>query len=75
VLARRETLARKAAQRDLVDGGHEAIDLSDDESLETELRTERAMAAASTVPVRNPKASDAKRSAARSGRPSGKKRH
>ena len=72
VLARRETLARKAALRDIADGGHEAIDLSDDESLESELRSERAMAAASSVPVRNPKASDAKR--AKPGRPTGKRR-
>jgi preprotein translocase subunit SecF len=74
VLARRETLARKAALRDAVDSGHEAIDLSDDESLDSELRSERAMAAASSVPVRNPKASDAKRAKPSGSRPSGKKR-
>jgi preprotein translocase subunit SecF len=73
VLARREALARKAAQRDMVDGGHEAIDLSDDEALDSELRSDRAMAAASSVPVRNPKASDAKRTRP-GGRPTGKKR-
>jgi preprotein translocase subunit SecF len=85
VLARREALARKAAQREAAESGeHEAIDLSDDETLDTELRTERAMAAASSVPVRNPKASEAKRrpgvhkdsheQRTRSGRPSGKRK-
>ena len=88
VLSRRETLARKAAQREALavnaTGEHEAIDLSDDDNLESELRTERAMAAASSVPVRNPKASDAKRRAAghkesheertRAGRPTGKRK-
>jgi preprotein translocase subunit SecF len=85
VLARRETLARRAAQREAaVSGDAEAIALSDDESLETELRTERAMAAASSVPVRNPKAADAKRrpgvhkdsheQRTRSGRPTGKRK-
>lgn len=87
VLARREALARKAAQREASDstGEHEAIDLSDDDGLETELRQEKAMAAASSVPVRNPKASDAKRRAApghresheqrtRGGKPTGKRK-
>jgi preprotein translocase subunit SecF len=86
VLNRRATMARKAALRESADatGGHEAIDLADDESLETELRQEKAMAAASSVPVRNPKAADAKRRAAghkesheqrtRAGKPTGKRR-
>jgi preprotein translocase subunit SecF len=83
VLARRETLARRAAEREAageapVAAEHEAvIDLGDDSAMEAELRHDRAMAAASSVPVRNPKAADAKRSRATGSgraRPSGKKR-
>jgi preprotein translocase subunit SecF len=72
VYARRENLARKAAEREAAATGQEVADLGDDATLDAELRHERAMAAASTVPVRNPKAADARR--ARGGRPSGKKR-
>jgi preprotein translocase subunit SecF len=79
VMNRRATLARKAAERETAlaaTGETGVVDLSDDETYEAEVRTEKAMAAASSVPVRNPKASDAKRdrSASRPGRPSGKKR-
>jgi preprotein translocase subunit SecF len=72
VLTRRENLARKAAQRDAATAGEQDVDLSDDQTLDAELRHERAMAAASSIPVRNPKAADARR--ARGGRPSGKRR-
>ncbi|HEU5472855.1 MAG TPA: protein translocase subunit SecF [Actinophytocola sp.] len=81
---RRENLARKAAEREAavaVTGEPIAVDLSDDETLESELRQEKAMAAASSVPARNPKAADAKRgrpagkaAGARPSRPTGKKR-
>jgi preprotein translocase subunit SecF len=79
VIARRETLARKAAERETAlspTGDTEAVDLADDEVYESELRQEKAMAAASSVPTRNPKAADAKRARSmnRAGRPSGKKR-
>ncbi|HEV2781306.1 MAG TPA: protein translocase subunit SecF [Actinophytocola sp.] len=84
VRARRENLARKAAGRAAGAGpvadatGAVAVEqsLADDDGLDAELRHERALAAASSVPVRNPKASDAKRARTpgRSGRPSGKKR-
>src|SRR5204862_61085 len=70
VLSRRATLARKAAVRDAELAGPQDVEAtsSDDESLDAELRQEKAYAAASSVPVRNPKASDAKRT-----RPSGKR--
>jgi preprotein translocase subunit SecF len=80
VTARRATLARKAAERAAGDApvaaaGEPELGPSDDEALEVELRHERALAAASSVPVRTPKASDAKRTrAGRPGRPTGKKR-
>jgi preprotein translocase subunit SecF len=91
VHARRENLARKAAgasaARD-ADGDLIVGDLpaTDDESLESELRQERAMAAASSVPARNQKATDQQRrrptgkqggrpSGKQGGRPSGKRRH
>jgi preprotein translocase subunit SecF len=75
VLNRRESLARKAAERESLHGGDvTGPDLSDDESYETEVRHEKAYAAASSVPVRNPKAADAKRGRGAGGRPSGKKR-
>ncbi|UJW28906.1 protein translocase subunit SecF [Saccharothrix sp. AJ9571] len=65
VKARRENLARKAAERD---AGIEDddFDASDDEQLNAELRKERAYAAAASVPARNQKATP------RRGRPSGK---
>jgi preprotein translocase subunit SecF len=84
VYARRENLARKAAERDglVVDD----LPATDDESLDAELRQERAMAAASSVPARNPKSGDQQRrrpsgkqggrpTGKHGGRPSGKKRH
>jgi preprotein translocase subunit SecF len=75
VMNRRENLARKAAERESVQAvGGLPTDLSDDESYETEVRQEKAYAAASTVPVRNPKAADAKRGRGAGGRPTGKKR-
>jgi preprotein translocase subunit SecF len=85
VKARRDNLARKAAEREAsgspVDAA--AVDddtpATDDESLEAELRQERAMAAANSVPTRNPKAAEDTRRGSRPagkhpGRPSGKRR-
>jgi preprotein translocase subunit SecF len=64
VMARREQLAKRAAERgeavDAEEGGR-PVDLSEDETLDEELRKDRAYAAASSVPVRNPKAGDARR--------------
>jgi preprotein translocase subunit SecF len=69
VRARRENLARKRAQGDAaaVEPTDDAPAV-DDETLEAELRQERAMAAASSVPARNQKSAEA----ARRGRPTGK---
>jgi preprotein translocase subunit SecF len=84
VKARRENLARKASEREesgapadaaLVDADDALA--TDDESLDAELRQERAMAAASSVPARNPKAGEAHRRGKPTGkhpRPSGKRR-
>jgi preprotein translocase subunit SecF len=83
VKARRENLARKAAEREAspapaVAALDEDIPSSDDESLDAELRQERAMAAASSVPSRNPKSAEAHRrgrpAGKQAGRPSGKRR-
>jgi preprotein translocase subunit SecF len=85
VFARRANLARKAAERDAAETGAETaaefVESADDESLDAELRHERAMAAASSVPTRNPKAADSKRGrpagrqhSGKGGRPTGKKR-
>lgn len=72
VHARRENLARKAAaERDDDTGPIELdddFDASDDDALAAELRKEKAMAAASSVPARNPKPAEG----ARRGRPAGK---
>jgi preprotein translocase subunit SecF len=88
VHARRENLARKAAERDpnaVVTPDDLDAPSIDDESLDADLRQERAMAAASSVPTRNPKAAENRRrptgkqggraTGKPSGRPSGKKRH
>jgi preprotein translocase subunit SecF len=87
VYARRENLARKAAERDAVgDVVAGELPATDDDTLDAELRQERAMAAASSVPTRNPKAADQQRrrptgkqggrpTGKHGGRPSGKKRH
>ncbi|HEX6353785.1 protein translocase subunit SecF [Actinophytocola sp.] len=82
VFARRENLARKSADREASAAPALATDdlpATDDESLETELRQERAMAAANSIPARNPKSSEAARRGGRPtgkhpGRPSGKRR-
>jgi preprotein translocase subunit SecF len=82
VLARRANLARKAAEREASGAPADALvddaPATDDESLETELRQERAMAAASSVPNRNQKSAEAARrgrpTGKQSGRPSGKRR-
>jgi preprotein translocase subunit SecF len=70
VLARRESLARKREAQGGAAAADQTDDLpaSDDETLEAELRQERAMAAASSVPARNQKTADS----ARRGRPTGK---
>ncbi|MGW4113183.1 protein translocase subunit SecF [Actinosynnema sp. NPDC004786] len=71
VHARRENLARKAAAGEVaagqVEGGGDIVESTDDESLQAELRKEKAMAAAAGVPSRTGKAADARR------RPTGKK--
>lgn len=80
VKSRRENLARKAAERETAGAPVEEVTdesapSTDDESLDAELRQERAMAAASSVPARNPKAAEtARRRSTRSGRPSGKRK-
>lgn len=80
VKARRENLARKAAERDVADAPVDVPDVSDDdtpatddETLDAELRQERAMAAANSVPARNP-ARKGKPTGKHPGRPSGKRR-
>ena len=78
VLARRENLARKAAEREASGAPADAAladadtPATDDESLEAELRQERAMAAASSVPTRHQKAG--RPAGKQPGRPSGKRR-
>jgi len=84
VKARRENLARKAAEREASPSPATAaldsddVSTTDDEALEAELRHERAMAAASSVPTRNPKTAEAQRrgrpTGKHPGRPSGKRR-
>jgi len=84
VRARRENLARKAAEREASPSPAAAAVLDDDlppgddESLDAELRQERAMAAASSVPTRNQKTTEAQRrgrpAGKHPGRPSGKRR-
>nr|WP_253772816.1 protein translocase subunit SecF [Goodfellowiella coeruleoviolacea] len=69
VAARRVNLARKAAQA--AEGGAEGVESTDDESLEEELRRERAMAAAASVPARTPRAA---RPSGKSARTAGKRR-
>lgn len=73
VRARRENLARRAAE-----GEAAGVESTDDESLEAELRQERAYAAAASTPARTAKAADARRTAARpagkTARPTGKRR-
>ncbi|MBP2335180.1 preprotein translocase subunit SecF [Saccharothrix coeruleofusca] len=65
VMARRANLARKA-------GGEvpavDVVESTDDEALDAELRREKAVAAAASVPARHGKAGDVRR-----GRPTGKK--
>jgi preprotein translocase subunit SecF len=73
VKARRDNMLRKNAERESSVAPADAVlddDLpaGDDESLDAELRQERAMAAASSVPARNPKPVEG----ARRGRPAGK---
>ncbi|WP_367129972.1 protein translocase subunit SecF [Saccharothrix sp. HUAS TT1] len=65
VQARRDNLARRAGG-EAINGG-DIVESTDDESLQAELRKEKAMAAAAGVPSRTGKASDARR------RPTGKK--
>ncbi|WP_033438211.1 protein translocase subunit SecF [Saccharothrix sp. NRRL B-16314] len=65
VKARRDNLARKAGG-EAVTGG-DVVESTDDESVQAELRKEKAMAAAAGVPARTGKAADVRR------RPTGKK--
>jgi preprotein translocase subunit SecF len=76
-MARRKNVADKAAQRDvaILDDDDDHVPATDDDELETELRQERAMAAASSVPARNQKPAEARRRpTGKPGRPSGKRR-
>jgi preprotein translocase subunit SecF len=82
VVARRENMARKLAEQkaageDIVEVDDD-VPADDDETLDAELRQERAMAAASSVPARNPKTSEAHRrgrpTGKQTGRPAGKRR-
>jgi preprotein translocase subunit SecF len=70
VYARRENLARKAADRGVPADGvvEDDFDAGDDDALDAELRREKAMAAASSVPTRNPRTAEAQGR----GRPTGK---
>jgi preprotein translocase subunit SecF len=86
VKARRENVARKVADREASAAPAEAVEpladddlpSTDDESLDAELRQERAMAAATSVPARNPKPAETQRkgkpTGKHPGRPSGKRR-
>ncbi|CCH29782.1 protein translocase subunit SecF [Actinosynnema sp. NPDC047251] len=65
VRQRRDNLARKASG-EVVSGG-DVVESSDDESLQAELRREKALTAAAGVPSRTGKVADARR------RPTGKK--
>ncbi|TQM79661.1 preprotein translocase subunit SecF [Saccharothrix saharensis] len=67
VQARRDNLARKAATGEVPASGDTIVESTDDETLQAELRKEKAMAAAAGVPTRTGKAGDARR------RPTGKK--
>ncbi|PSL53671.1 preprotein translocase subunit SecF [Saccharothrix carnea] len=67
VQARRDNLARRAAAGSEVVSGGDIVESTDDESLQAELRKEKAMSAAASVPSRTGKAGDARR------RPTGKK--
>jgi preprotein translocase subunit SecF len=72
VAARRANLAARAASAD-AEGGPESFD---EETLAADLRRERALAASTGVPVRNPRASERKRhqGTPQGKRPSGKRR-
>jgi preprotein translocase subunit SecF len=65
VIARREQLAKRAAER-AASGGAELAVADDDETIDAEVRKEKAYAAAAGVPARNPKTHP------RGNRPSGK---
>ncbi|KMS84046.1 protein translocase subunit SecF [Prauserella rugosa] len=80
-VAERRAQSSRAAAREEAAGGSETdvdddFDPGDDEQLETELRKERAYAAAASVPARTPKAKDRHRNQRprRSGTPSGKRK-
>ncbi|HVV22639.1 MAG TPA: protein translocase subunit SecF, partial [Pseudonocardiaceae bacterium] len=75
VLARRETLAaRQAAQAQSGADGDAVATSQDDAEIDAELRKERAYAAASSVPARNPKAQHRGNRPSGKGRPSGKRK-
>ncbi|MEO6087868.1 MAG: protein translocase subunit SecF [Umezawaea sp.] len=68
VLARRETLAKRAAAGHATGDVPDGVESGDDAALDAEVRKEKAYAAAAGVPSRTPKAADLRR-----GRPTGKK--
>jgi preprotein translocase subunit SecF len=83
VLARREHLAKRAAEKAAAGGVQDAVpddqaedDVPDDD-VDAELRRERAYAAASSVPARAQKSGGQRnrRPSGKSGRPSGKRKH
>jgi preprotein translocase subunit SecF len=78
VLSRRKHLAERQAQRDAaagLDGDDDAVAVSaDDDEIADEVRRERAYAAAASVPVRNPKASQNRKPTGKPGRPTGKRK-
>ncbi|MGW5054612.1 protein translocase subunit SecF [Actinokineospora sp. NPDC004072] len=67
VAQRRANVGRKQAQATAAEPG-------DDESLDAEIRKEKAMVVAGGVPARNPKAVDQRRKPKPGGKPQGKKR-
>jgi preprotein translocase subunit SecF len=75
VFARRANLANKAAAASGDAGSGEEPESFDQDTLDAELRRERAMAAAGGVPARNARASERRRNGQpQSKRPSGKRR-
>nr|WP_205660532.1 protein translocase subunit SecF [Amycolatopsis antarctica] len=73
VKARRENVARKAADRENAESGD--FDPADDAQLDAELRKEKAYAAAASVPARNQRATPSRGNRPKpSGKPSGKRK-
>jgi preprotein translocase subunit SecF len=75
VLSRRKHLAERQAHRDAAAGDDDTVAVTaDDDEIADEVRRERAYAAASSVPVRNPKASQNRKPTGKPGRPAGKRK-